>query len=142
MNYILDKKGNRSMSASVSPENPPFPGLDQFRKRSYLNLETYRKNGQAVPTPVWFVQDGGLLYVRTFASSGKVKRVRNNSRVRVVPCDYRGKPRGEWVEGQAQLVDEPEAERINQLLKKKYGLVKAFFDRLGSSQWVTLMVKV
>jgi hypothetical protein len=58
-------------------------GLAQFAGQQYLNLETYRKTGQAMPTPVWFLEDNGTLYVRTVANSGQVKRIRNNSRVRV-----------------------------------------------------------
>ncbi len=46
-----------------------------FDHQSYLNLETFRKNGSGVKTPVWFVEDGGLLFVRTDASSGKVDRL-------------------------------------------------------------------
>jgi len=49
-----------------------------FTSQQYLNLETFRKNGAAVKTPVWFVQDGDAIFVRTLANSGKVKRIRNN----------------------------------------------------------------
>ena len=65
----------------------------QFQGQMYLNLETYRKSGQAIVTPVWFAvdqQDSGLLYVRTYAKMGKVKRLRNNHKVRAVPCDRTG----------------------------------------------------
>jgi PPOX class probable F420-dependent enzyme len=61
-------------------------GLKQFTKQSYLNLETFRKNGEGVRTPVWFWEDGGVLYVRTEDGSGKVKRARRNPQVRVTPC--------------------------------------------------------
>ena len=54
--------------------------FEQFKDKKYLNLETYRKNGQVMPTPVWFVQDGEVFYVRTGANSGKVKRIRLKSR--------------------------------------------------------------
>ena len=29
--------------------------ISQFDKTNYINLETYRKNGTSVITPVWFV---------------------------------------------------------------------------------------
>jgi len=45
--------------------------LSQFEGKPFLNLETFRKNGQGVRTPVWFTQDGGMFYVRTVAGSGK-----------------------------------------------------------------------
>ena len=59
--------------------------LDQFQKQKYLNLETFRKSGESMRTPVWFVQDGESLYVHTVANSGKVKRIRNNGRVNIAP---------------------------------------------------------
>lgn len=106
--------------------------LKAFDNQKYLNLETYRRNGQAMPTPVWFVRDGDALYVRTVADSGKVKRARNNPRVRVAPCEVRGELKGDWVEGKATLVDDPAvAQRVVQLLNQKYGLMKRLFDVMG-----------
>jgi PPOX class probable F420-dependent enzyme len=108
--------------------------LAQFAKQQFINVETYRRNGQGVPTPVWFVEDMGTLYVRTGDNSGKVKRIHNNPRVRVMPCDVRGSPLGEWVEGQARFADAAESNRVNQLLAHKYGLQKAMFEIMGKLQ--------
>ncbi len=108
--------------------------LDQFKNQQYLNLETFKKSGQGVPTPVWFVERDGALFVRTVAGAGKVKRIRNNSQVRVTPCDSRGQVKGEWANARALIVDEPESEQINQLLGKKYGLMKVGFDLMGKLQ--------
>lgn len=106
--------------------------LEQFHRQSYLNLETFRRSGEGVQTPVWFVENGGLLYVETSARSGKIKRIRRNPHVRVVPCTASGSPRGVWVEGEAQLVsDTDESEQINRLLNRKYGLIKAIFEWVG-----------
>ena len=41
--------------------------LDRFRDRKYLNLETYRRDGEGVRTPLWFVEVGGLLYAETLS---------------------------------------------------------------------------
>ncbi len=114
--------------------------LAQFAGQTYLSIETYRKSGQAVPTPVWFLECDGMLYVHTSAHSGKVKRIHNNPRVRVTPSDMRGKPKGEWVEGQAHLMDAAEAERVDKLFNKKYGLPKRMFDFLRSLQGGTAVV--
>ncbi len=106
--------------------------LEAFDGQKYLNLETYRKSGQAMPTPVWFVRDGDRLYVRTVDNSGKVKRVRNNPRVRVAPCEVRGELKAPWVEARATLVNDPAtAQRVVQLLNQKYGLTKRLFDLMG-----------
>ena len=106
--------------------------LQQFQNQSFLNLETFRKDGRGVKTPVWFVQDRERLYVRTVADSWKVKRVRNNPQVKIVPCKAQGQPTGEWVSAQARRVtDLAQEEAINQLLNKKYGMQKHAFDLMG-----------
>jgi hypothetical protein len=119
--------------------------VDQFTNQNFINLETTRRNGEAVQTPVWFVELGGMLYVRTGADSGKVKRIRNNGLVRVAPCDYRGELQGDWVDAQARLVDSSTAEQVNQLFNRKYGLQKRGFELLGrfsSSKMVTIAIKI
>ncbi len=102
--------------------------LAPFSNRKYLNLVTYRRSGAAVPTPMWFVEEDGVLYVRTPARSGKVKRLRNNPRVRVVPSDGRGNPKGAWIDGRARIIDGAEAERANRLLYRKYGWRKKLIE--------------
>lgn len=57
----------------------------------YVSLTTYRKNGEAVATPVWVVGlSDGRLGVWTATDSGKVKRLRNDPRVMVQPSHVRG----------------------------------------------------
>ena len=106
------------------------PRLAQFTGRKYLNLESYRRNGAAVRTPVWFAEEEGILYVYSLADSGKVKRLRNDPRVRVVPSDLRGNPQGEWIEARAEILDAGGAARGHQLLRQKYWM-KRVFDLLG-----------
>jgi hypothetical protein len=119
--------------------------LAQFSARRYVNLETYRKSGQAVRTPLWFIEQQGVFYMRTPAQSAKVKRIRNNRHVRLVPSDVRGKPIGEWVDGEATLIEAAEAGWVNQLVKRKYGLFKRLIDirsRLKGTQYVVIAVHV
>jgi len=87
-------------------EPAPF---SQFEGEKVISLETYRKNGQPVRTPVWFLKEDGILYVHTDDITGKVKRIRQNPTVRVAPSHFRGKPKAEYVEAQAVLnqVQEP-----------------------------------
>ena len=102
--------------------------LAGFAGEKYINVATYRKNGSAVYTPMWFAEEGGVLYVYSLANAGKVKRIRNNPRVKIAPCDVRGKPKGAWVEAQAQIVDASKAEYGHKLLTKKYGWMKSLGD--------------
>src|SRR6202521_5589589 len=87
-------------------------GFAAFAGHKYLNLETCKKNGEGVKTPVWFAADPSVpldssdakLYVYTIGVSGKVKRIRNNPRVRIAPCTASGKLLGDWVEAKAEIV--------------------------------------
>jgi len=105
--------------------------LAQFADRKYLNLESYRRDGRGVRTPLWFVEDGGALYFYTVAHSYKVKRIGANPRVRVAPCDMRGAVKGEWVGATARRLDEAEARRANELLNRKYGWAKRALNFLA-----------
>ena len=119
--------------------------LAQFANQKYVNLETFKKSGQAVHTPLWFVEDQSVLYMRTPAASAKVRRIRNNHHVRVVPSDVRGNPLGTWLNGQAHLIDADHAEWVNDLIKRKYGLLKRLIDlrsRLKGTKAVVIAVRV
>ena len=115
-----------------------------FQKHKYLNLETFRKNGTGVRTPVWFASESEAgaagtatsasesLYVYSTADSGKAKRIRNSSRARIAPCDMRGRLLGDWVDARAEIITGAEAERGMQLLNKKYKLWKQLLDLFAS----------
>ena len=109
----------------------------------YISLETFRRNGDAVRTPVWFAEADGALYVYSLADAGKVKRIRATPRVRVAPCDMRGNLKGDWLEAEARVVDGAEAQRGQELLKKKYWPWKSiggFFTRLRGQQQAVLVI--
>ncbi len=87
----------------------------------YINLETYKKSGQAVRTPVWFVISDEQIFVLTSQNTGKIKRIRNNPAIKIMPCGIRGDSKGEWVEGLARIATESEMQNIIKLRYKKYG---------------------
>ncbi len=103
-------------------------GFAAFAGHRYLNLETFKKSGEGVKTPVWFAAEplarldssDAKLYVYTIGVSGKVKRIRNNRRVRIAPCSLRGGVLGDWVDARAEIVTGAESEHGTQLLNKKY----------------------
>ena len=96
--------------------------LEPFLDQKYINLETYKKDGTSIRTPVWFVIDKNLIYVITRDSTGKVKRLRNNQNVLIVPCSFKGEPKNEWVKGTAEKITGDEADKVIKLRKKKYGM--------------------
>ncbi|MDX2077668.1 MAG: PPOX class F420-dependent oxidoreductase [bacterium] len=105
--------------------------FDSFIHAQYMSLKTFRKNGDAVPTPVWFAEENGKIYMLTMAHAGKVKRIRNNSHVEIAPCDVRGrlKENVAYIPAVARLLPAgDEAQQANQRLTRKYGLFKRLFD--------------
>lgn len=112
--------------------------VGQFAGAKYLNLETFRKTGVGVRTPVWFAQSNDnstsgrlTFYVYSEAKAGKVKRIRNNPKVRLAPCNFRGDLRGAWVDGQARLCADDEVAQAQALLRHKYGMLKIVGDFFG-----------
>lgn len=106
--------------------------IEQFKNQQYLTLETYRKNGEGVKTPVWFAQDGETLRVWTQVDAGKTKRIRRDGRVRIVPSTATGEALGEWEEASALVLDQPqELEYTVRLFRQKYGLMFNLFGMLG-----------
>jgi PPOX class probable F420-dependent enzyme len=101
----------------------------------YINLETFKKDGGAVQTPVWAAPLDGKLVVVTDGTSYKVKRLRRNPRIRAAACDVRGKLKGEWHEGSGRVIEDPgQRDRALAALRQKYGWqigVLNFFARLS-----------
>ena len=95
--------------------------LDRLAEGKYLLVTTFRRDGRAVPTPVWVVRDGDHLVIWTVADSGKVKRIRNNPRVEIGECDFRGNPTGPSVPATARILDGDGSAHARSLIRRKYG---------------------
>lgn len=98
---------------------------DQF-KGKYLSLTTFRPDGTAVSTPVWFVVENGSVLVETDGDSHKVKRIRRNDRVTLAPCNAMGRIGGEAVPARASILPADELSRVERLLRRKYRLDYVF----------------
>ncbi len=119
--------------------------LAQFANQKYINLQTFKRDGTPVATPVWFAERGDELIFYTSADSGKVKRLRHNPHVRVAVCDARGNLKGEWVEAEVRRLDAAEGTEANRLITEKYGLIKRvmdFFTKLTKSPRATFAIHV
>jgi PPOX class probable F420-dependent enzyme len=127
-------------------------GFAVLHDHTYLSLETFRKNGTGVPTPVWFAADpekqldssDAALFVYTVGNTGKVKRVRNNSNVRVAPCDRKGKLLGDWIGARAEVVTGATAARGLKLLSQKYFLKRLFdlFAVFRKTERAVILIRV
>ncbi len=102
--------------------------LSLFSGQAYLSLTTFRKNGSAVATPVWFAQQDDKLYVMTGAETGKVRRVRHNAQVEVAPCTLNGGLLGPPLEAMARILHDEERTIANRALNSKYGWQKRVYD--------------
>jgi uncharacterized protein len=92
---------------------------------------TFRRSGEAVPTPVWAGLADGRLYFRSEKRVGKIKRIRATPRVLVAPCDSRGKPLGEAVEGKARILPAGEEPRAESAIQSNFGLGRRMYERVA-----------
>jgi PPOX class probable F420-dependent enzyme len=96
--------------------------INHLASESYVNLETFKKDGSGVKTPVWAAELDGKLVVVSDGTSFKVKRIRNNPKIRLAACDVRGNVRGPWIDGEARIIEDAgQIARAHEALKKKYG---------------------
>ena len=114
--------------------------LDTLGGQKTVLLETRKRDGTWVGTPVSIVVADGRAFFRTYDASGKAKRLRNFPEVKVAPSTMRGRPTGPSVTGTARLLDDDEANRVRELLATKYPwlhgrMVPAMHRRKG---WQTL----
>lgn len=96
--------------------------IKKLSNEAYISLATFRRNGEAVQTPVWFAILGGKLYVVTDGTSAKVKRIRATKRIRVAPCNALGGVTGDWRDGSGRILKEARLiARAHAALCEKYG---------------------
>lgn len=102
--------------------------FQQLQKYEFLSLETFRKNGVGLKSPLWFAQEGDTLYFWTVGNSGKVKRIRNNPQVKIAPCKRFGEIIGPWIAAHATVDDSAAAvEHVEVLLVRKLGFIFRVF---------------
>ena len=125
------------------------PVLADLGHERFVSLTTFRRSGEAVATPVWVLPDARALVVSTPAGAGKLKRIRNDPRVTLQPCDRRGNvdTGAALVEGTAEIItDSAASEAVGRRLAGKYGLEFRVFSvvewvlRRGNSDRVVLRI--
>jgi len=113
--------------------------LEKFVDQKYINLETYRKDQTPVKTPVWFIIENDQIHITTKETTGKVKRLRNNSNARIAICSMRGDVKSDWIDVKAKkIVDEHNVEKIVKLRKKKYGFSARLISIVTSQKGKTM----
>jgi uncharacterized protein len=125
------------MAARTAPQSsreivdlPRTGSAGEIARHKRALLVTYRRDGTPVPTPVWAASGAdGLLYVRSERAAGKLKRLRNDSRLLVAPCTVRGKPLGAPFEARARTLAAAEEPLAEAALDARYGLGRELFER-------------
>ncbi|MAS58329.1 MAG: hypothetical protein CMD42_01085 [Gammaproteobacteria bacterium] len=105
-------------------------------KEKYINLATQKRDGSFVNTPVWFAQDNAnnIYFIFSAGEAGKVKRIKNFSKVKVAICNYQGNLFGEWFKAEAELIEDEVSVKLAYMrLMEKYGWqlkIVNFFSRI------------
>src|SRR5712691_11564552 len=115
---VADRIGQRTKNKMVPTE---------IHGQRYILLTTFRRNGVAVPTPLWFAERNGNLCAMTRSDSGKYKRIRNNPRVTVAPCTMRGKVTGPEFTATARVLPSGQWPEAKQAINRKYWLARLPF---------------
>ncbi|OCB54545.1 PPOX class F420-dependent enzyme [Mycobacterium vulneris] len=95
--------------------------LESLGRSHYALLRSYRRDGTAVDTPIWFVLDGRSALFRTKIGP-KTRRLTNRPDVELVVCDYKGRITGStWLTGRATVLGGDDAQAANRALHRRYG---------------------
>jgi PPOX class probable F420-dependent enzyme len=118
-------------------------GLDSLQGNHIL-LTTFRKTGEAVPTPVWYGREGEHLYVFSLEKAGKVKRLRNSQKAQVAACTGTGRVTGPTMEASARILPHEEERVARRALRRKYPLAfrfsEVFANGLLRRKWAFLEI--
>jgi uncharacterized protein len=97
-------------------------------------LTTYKRDGTPVGTAVNIAVDGDHAFVRTWGTSGKIKRIRNNPEVEVAPSTASGKTTGPAIHARARIVgDDERAEQslASKLIEQRHPFVQGIAVKYG-----------
>jgi len=97
-------------------------GLGDLSTARYAVLRTFRRDGTAVDTPIWFdIQEGSVVF-RTKIGP-KTKRLAARPEVELTACDFRGRAHTDATTfvGCATILAGVEAAEANRGLRRRYG---------------------
>jgi PPOX class probable F420-dependent enzyme len=97
--------------------------LEPLADQKTVLLTTYRRDGTGVGTPVHIAVDGERAFVRTWDTTWKLKRIRNNPEVQIAPSTVGGRPTGPAIRVRARVLDGDESEYAAELLARKYPIL-------------------
>lgn len=102
------------------------PTLEPLVRQRTVLLTTYRRDGTPVGTPVHIIVDGDRAFVRTWDTTGKLKRIRNDPSVEVCPSTVGGRPTGPAIRARARVLEGDESAYAGRMLARKYPVLHGF----------------
>lgn len=109
----------------------PLPEwLAELARHHDMALQTRKRDGTWVTTPVNPLVEDEHVFFRTWHTSGKAKRLRNFQEVRFAPSTARGRPTGPWRQGRATLLDGDDAAHAAGLINRRYPILQGVAVRL------------
>jgi PPOX class probable F420-dependent enzyme len=111
---------------SVTATNP----LAMVARHHDMALQTRKRDGTWVTTPVNPLVEDDHVFFRTWHTSGKAKRLRNFPEVQFAPSTVRGRPKGPWLRGRARLLDAGDAAHAAALINRRYPILQRVAVRL------------
>jgi PPOX class probable F420-dependent enzyme len=128
MNRVYDRMRHAD-AFKLRPEDAKEASFESLRGHNYAVMVTFRRNGEAVPSPVWFgLDDEGRAFARTMHDAGKVKRIRNDPRALIAPSTFRGKPKGAVLAGTARVLPKEEWPHAEAALAAAYGASRKIYE--------------
>jgi len=106
------------------PAQAKAPGyFAPVSEAKYIVLTTFRRDGEAVSTPVHVAVDGDTAFFRTWNVTGKAKRLRHTPAVEIAPSTFRGRRLGSPIRAQAHLLDGEASEAAARMLAAKHPIL-------------------
>lgn len=100
--------------------------LEPFASQWAVLLTTYKRDGSPVGTPVNIIVEGDRAFIRTWDTTWKFRRIRNNPEVEIAPSTAQGNPTGPAVRARARVLTGEESAHAGRLLARKYPVLHGF----------------
>ena len=116
------------------------PALEPLARQGTILLTTYRRDGTPVGTLVHVAVEGNRAFVRTWDTTGELKRIRRTPGVEVRPSTFCGRPTGAAMRARARGLEGEESTRAGRMLARKYpvlhGLLIPLVHRLRGNETI------
>ncbi|MFT5032377.1 MAG: PPOX class probable F420-dependent enzyme [Bacteroidia bacterium] len=90
---------------------------------AHISLRSFRTNGEAVDTAVWFCLYDNCHYIRTVRASAKIRRLQTLPSAAIASCRWNGDLLGDWRHVQAEILADEDARipELDQRMNAFYG---------------------